>query len=157
MSDLDLRIDFTDVEDQVEFKPVPPSKQNVVISDWDQGETGENSKNPGAPKLTLEFTIQDGEYVGRRIWDVFTFGEKSLWKIKGLLTAIEEDTEKSWTLAEIFEAAQDWLGKELTIKLAVQQARKDERSGNEYPARNNVKGYFPAGQGAGGSNDSMLP
>lgn len=156
MSDLDLRIDFTEVEDQVEFKPVPPSKQNAVISDWDQGETGENSKNPGAPKLTLEYTIQDGDYEGRRIWDVFTFGEKSLWKIKGLLVALGEDPTQYTSVGDIIGAAQDWLGKELTIKLAVQQARKDERTGNEYPARNNVKGYFPAGEGAGGDN-GLLP
>jgi hypothetical protein len=150
MNDLDLRIDFTDVEVNQggDFTPVPPSKQNVVISDWDQGVTGENSKNPGSTKLTLEVTIQDGEYQGRRIWDVFTFGEKTLWKIKGLLTAIGEDTDRSWTVAEILDAAPDWVGKELVVRLAVQPARQDERSGTEYPARNQVKNYFPAANGS---------
>lgn len=149
MSDLDLRIDFTDIEEQTEFKPVPPSKQNVAITDWDQGETGEHSKNPGSSKLTLELTIQDGDFSGRRIWDTFTFGEKSLWKIKGLLTAISEDVARSWTVAELLDAAPEWVGKELTVRLAVQPARRDERTGNEYQARNQVKGYFPLADGAG--------
>lgn len=156
MNDLDLRIDFTDVEEQTEFKPIPPSKQNVMITDWDQGETGDNSKNPGSPKLTLELTVQDGDYNGRRIWDTFTFGEKSLWKIKGLLNSLGLlDDQSSWTVAEILEAAPDWIGKELVVRLAVQPARKDERTGNEYQARNQVKGYFPAADG--GTGGSILP
>lgn len=148
MSDLDLRIDFTDVEGQTEFKPVPPSKQNVRITDWDQGETGANSKNPGSPKLTLELTIEDGEYSGRRIWDTFTFSEKVLWKIKGLLTAIGEDVSRPWTVAEILEAAPDWVGKPLTVRLAVQNARRGE-DGTEYQARNQVKNYYPAADDSG--------
>lgn len=149
MSDLDLRIDFTEIEEQTEFKPVPPSKQNVTITDWDQGETGENSQNPGSPKLTLELTVQDGDYAGRRIWDTFTFGQKSLWKIKGLLTAIGEDVSRSWTVAEILDAAPDWVGKELNVRLSVQPARRDDRTGNEYQARNQVKNYYPPADGAG--------
>lgn len=156
MSDLDLRIDFTDVEGQTEFKPIPPSKQSVMITDWDQGETGEKSKNPGAPKLTLELTVQDGDYSGRRIWDTFTFGEKSLWKIKGLLNALGLlDQQSSWTVSEILEAAPDWIGKELIVRLAVQNARKDERTGEEYQARNQVKGYYPSSESSDGG--SILP
>lgn len=153
MSDLDLRIDFTDVEEQTEFKPVPPSKQNVMVTDWDQGETGENSKNPGASKLTLELTIQDGDYSGRRIWDTFTFGEKSLWKIKGLMTAVGEDLDRAWTVSDILEQASEWVGRELVVRLAVQPARRDERTGNEYQARNQVKNYYPAE----GGSDSLMP
>lgn len=151
MSDLDLRIDFTDVEEQTEFKPIPPSKQRVMVTDWDQGETGENSKNPGSPKLTLELTVQDGDFSGRRIWDTFTFGEKSLWKIKGLMTALKADVERSWTVSEILESAPDWIGQELVVRLSVQPARKDERTGNEYQARNQVKNYYPLSEDDGGS------
>lgn len=155
MSDLDLRIDFTDVEEQTEFKPVPPSKQNVMVTDWDQGETGENSKAPGSAKLTLELTIQDGDYNGRRIWDTFTFGEKSLWKIKGLMTAVGEDLNRAWTVSEIVAQAPEWIGKELTVRLAVQPARRDERTGNEYQARNQVKNYYPLAEGSGSA--SLMP
>ena len=149
MSDLDLRIDFTEIDDSVvEYKPVPPSKQRVMITDWDQGVTGEKSQNPGSPKLTFELTIQDDEYAGRRIWDVFTFGEKSLWKIKGFMNAVGAETGKAWTIGEILEEAPEWVGKELVVRLAIQPARRDPNTGNEYQARNQVKAYFPSEGGS---------
>lgn len=154
MSDFDgddLRIDFTEVEDQKEFSPVPPSKQNVVITDWDKGEvTGQDSKNLGATKLTFEFTIQDGEFANRKIWDTFTVVESSLWKLKALLKAIGEDVTGSLNIVP-----EDYVGRALVIKLGVQPARKDPKTGNEYQARNNVKGYYPEGDGDSGSSDLM--
>jgi hypothetical protein len=152
--DLDLRINFTDVETQKEFKPIPPSRQHVMITDHDVSETGEQSQNPGAPKLVLELTVQDGDYSGRRVWDTFVFGEKTLWKIKGLMAALGEDIERDggWTVGEIFDAAPDWVGRELVVRLAIQAARKDKDTQQEYNARNQVKNYYPVSD-----EDSLLP
>lgn len=135
-----LRIDFTDVEGQKEFKPIPPSQQNVIVTEYQVGEvTGENSKNKGAPKLSVCFTVQsDDEYDGRNIWDTFTIADASMWKLKAFLTAIGEETS-----GELDVTPEEYLGRELRVKLAIQNARKDERTGNEYAARNNVKAYYP--------------
>jgi hypothetical protein len=136
-----LRVNFTDVEGQKEFTPVPPSKQNVIVSDFQTGTVSEASKNAGAPKLSVEFTVQDGDYDGRRIWDTFTIVDASMWKLKAFLTAIGEDTE-----GELDVTPDEYVGRELVVRLAIQPARKNERTGDEYPARNNVKAYYPAAE-----------
>jgi hypothetical protein len=143
-----LRVDFTDVEGQKEFTPIPPSRQDVIVSDFDTGEVSQNSKNAGAAKLSIEFTVQGGDFDGRRIWDTFVVIPTTLWKLKAFLTAIGEDTD-----GELDITPEDYVGKELNVKLAIQPARKNPETGDEYPARNNVKAYYPAGNGDG----SMLP
>lgn len=144
----DLRIDFTEVEDQKEFTNIPPSKQNVMVTDWDKGEVGEKAKNAGATKLTFEFTVQDGEYASRRIWDTFTLVENSLWKLKAFLSAIGEDVSGSLSLAP-----EDYVGRKLVVKLGIQPARKT--ADGEYPARNNVKGYYPEAEDS--DNGNLMP
>lgn len=144
-----LRVDFTDVEGQKEFTPIPPSRQDVIVSDFDTGEVSENSKNAGAAKLSVEYTVQGGDYDGRRIWDTFIVLPQTLWKLKAFLSAVGEDVE-----GELDITPEDYVGRELNVKLAIQPARKDERTGNEYQARNTVKAYFPSGDG---DNGSMLP
>lgn len=139
-----LRVNFTDVEGQKEFKPVPPSKKNVIVSDFQTGVvTGENSKNQGAPKLSIEFTVQDpdGEYDNRRIWDTFTVADASMWKLKAFLTALGEDTD-----GELDVTPDEYVGRELVVRLGIQNARKNNETGDEYPARNNVKAYYPASE-----------
>jgi hypothetical protein len=145
----DLRIDFTEVEDQKEFTNIPPSKQNVMVTDWDKGEVGASAKNAGATKLTFEFTVQDGEYASRRIWDTFTLVENSLWKLKAFLAAIGEDVSGSLSLTP-----EEYLGRNLVIKLGIQPARKGA-DGSEYPARNNVKGYYPEAEDS--DNGNLMP
>lgn len=163
MSDDDLRINFTDVEGQKEFTPVPPSRQSMIVTDWQQGEvTGEESKNRGALKLTFELTVQGGEYDGRRIWDTFTIVSSSLWKVKAFFTACGEDMERELTVTQLLDMSANIIGRELDVKLGVQPARVDQRTGTEYGARNKIQSYFPSGQGSnsGGkklSGDSLLP
>lgn len=156
----DLRINFADVEGQKEFSPIPPSRQDVIVTDWQQGEvTGEESVNKGALKLTFELTVQGGEFEGRRIWDVFTVVPKALWKLKAFFGATGEDMEREITVDELLDMCANILGKELVVKLAIQPARVDTRTGNEYQARNKIQSYFPAGSsvGKGADNGSMLP
>ena len=145
MTDSDLRIDFTDVEDQLDFKPIPASKQNVRITDWDQGEvSSDGAKNYGATKISIEYTVQDGDYEGRRIWDTFTIVPASFWKLKAFMKAINEDTDQTYSVDELLELCPDFVGRELVVRLKIQQARKDQKTGQDWPARNQVGGYFPA-------------
>lgn len=159
----DLRINFAEVEGQKEFTPVPASRQSVIVTDWQQGEvTGEESVNKGALKLTFELTVQGGDFEGRRIWDTFTVVPKALWKLKAFFGAVGEDMEREISIDQLLDMSANVLGTELDVKLGIQAARVDPRTGNEYGARNKIQSYFPSGQSAGGksvsgSSGSMLP
>ena len=161
--DDELRINFAEVEGQKDFSPIPPSRQQVTVTDWQQGEvTGEDSINKGALKLTFELSVQGGQYEGRRIWDTFTVVQNSFWKLKAFLGACSQDVEREWSVAELLDICPDLLGEDLEVKLGVQAARVDQRTGNEYSARNKVQAYFPAGSSNSTSktlagSDKMLP
>jgi hypothetical protein len=152
----DLRINFADVEGQKDFSPIPPSRQTVVVTEWQQGEVmSEESENKGALKLTFELTVQDGEYANRRIWDTFTVVKSSLWKLKAFFGALGENMEREITVDELLDMAANAIGQQLDVKLGIQPARRDNRTGNEYGARNRVQQYYPAGKSD--SNGGMLP
>lgn len=148
----DLRVDFSNVEGQRSFEPIPASRQTVVITGWEAGEvTGEEAKHKGAPKLTLEYTIsgdpEENKFANRKLWDTFVVVESSLWKLKAMLAAIGEDVS-----GELNIEPEEYVGRELEVKIGLQPARKNPSTGEEYAARNKVQAYFPVSESA-----SMMP
>ena len=49
-------------ENNVEFKEVPPGTYEVRVEKMEMVETGEKSKNPGMPMVSIWFKILDGEF-----------------------------------------------------------------------------------------------
>lgn len=132
-----MKLDFTGVKGQTEFEPIPAGKYQVQVTDYRQGNASENAKNPGAPTISWELTIMDGEYEGRKVWENMTIVEASLWRLKAFLEAagFEVDGEIDFDPDEVVNT-------ELVAKVGIQKARKNPETGEEYDARNTVKGFY---------------
>ena len=134
-----MRIDFTDVQGQMAFEPIPAGKYKVTVSDYKQGEASAAAKNPGAPTISWQLTVAEGEYEGRTIWENMTIVENSLWRLKAFLTACGFDVS-----GEIDFDPDEVLNSELVARVAIQKGRKNPETGEEYDPRNQVKAFFPA-------------
>lgn len=149
-----MRLDFTGVEGQKAFEPLPAGKYTVEVTDFRESKAGENAKNPGAPIVAWEFTVVgDGDgassdYEGRKIWDNMAIippsenSKGTLWRVKAMLEAcgFEVDGEIDFDPEEVLNST-------LVIRLAIQKGRKNEETGEEYEPRNTVKAFFPAPEG----------
>lgn len=152
-----MKIDFTGVEGQKGFEPVPAGKYICQVTDYRQGTASENAKNAGAPTISWEFTIQStiagdevitnkqGEEVkveGRKVWENMTIVENSFWRLKAFLEACGFDVS-----GEIDFDPDEVLESMFVAKVGIQPARKNKETGDEYEARNSVKAFFPLEDG----------
>lgn len=148
-----MKIDFTDVDStQKEFVPVPAGRYLVEVTDYRQGEASANAKNAGAPTISWELTIQsteageetierNGEEIkveGRKVWENMTIVPASFWRLKQLLEAcgFEVGGEIDFDPEEVLEST-------FVAKVGIQPKRKNRETGEEYEARNNIKGFYP--------------
>ena len=65
----DLQNDIANAaSSNTEFVEVPKGDYEVKIVKLELGETGENAKNPGMPKVSVWFEILAGEFKGQKIF-----------------------------------------------------------------------------------------
>lgn len=81
-----IRVNFTDVKTN-DFDAIPAGTYAAKVTDGEIRESGENAKNPGAQYINWEFTIQEGEYQGRKQWMNTSLLPQALFGLKGLLAA----------------------------------------------------------------------
>ena len=79
------KVDFSGVS--LGYDPIPPGEYVARITGAEEGETGPNAKDPGAPKITWELTVSEGEHIGRKLFRVTTFSQKAKWVLMELLIA----------------------------------------------------------------------
>jgi hypothetical protein len=135
-----VRVNFTGVEGQKTYEPLPAGKYVVEVTDFKEGTASENAKNAGAATISWELSVVDhDEYEGRKVWENMTIVDNSLWRLKAFLEAagFEADDEVEFD-------PEDILGATLEVRLGVQKGRKNPKTGEEYDPRNVVKQFFPA-------------
>lgn len=137
-----LRVDFTDVETS-NFDPIPAGTYIAKVTDGELRESGPNSKNPGSQYINWEFTIQDGDYAGRKQWTNTSLLPQALFALKDLLAA----TGKFNVDGDLDFDIEDVIGSD--VKIVVKQKRFDDE------LRNEVKRVKPLGDDEGDS--SLLP
>jgi hypothetical protein len=72
-----LKVNFTNVSDRGPAKPNGWYK--VRVTDGEVKEVGDKGKNPGQQYMTVELTIQEGEYSGQKFWTgMHLLNEKAL-------------------------------------------------------------------------------
>ena len=117
------------------FKPLPEGNYVVKIF------TAKQIKNKigSADGIGITFTVTDGEYIGRLIFDTFyivhinkVFEKKERNRFNGLLNAIGK---------EVIYSATEIENSHLTIRVKINPASSD---GN-FPEKNIVRDYFNAG------------
>lgn len=146
-----MKLDFTNVEGQQTFEPIPAGMYVVEVTDYREGTASQNAKNPGAATVSWELTVEStvsGETVlndrsgkdvkveGRKVWENMTIVENSFWRLKAFLEACGFDVD-----GEIDFEPDEVLNNRLVVKVGIQKGRKNEQTGEEYEARNSVKSF----------------
>lgn len=147
-----MKIDFTGVEGQKTFEPIPAGKYVVEVTDYRQGTASDAAKNPGAPTISWELTVEGniagdetvtnrrtGEEIkvaDRKVWENMTLVEASFWRLKAFLEACGFDVS-----GEIDFDPDEVLNTRLVAQVGIQKGRKDKDTGEEYDPRNVVKSF----------------
>jgi hypothetical protein len=140
-----IKVNFTDVEVR-SFDPLPSGKYLVAISDAEIKESGPQAKNPGSEYINFEFTVQEGDYADKKIWSNASLLPHALFSIKGILDAVGQGSD-----GELEFELDDLIGQQLVVKVVKKPATA------EYDERNEVKGYYAVGGGAGAAAAVKAP
>lgn len=80
-------VDFSDVDDALDFSPLPPGPYLCRLTAIDDSErTG-----AGDEMWALRFTVDEGEHEGHYIYDRISFGHKALPRVKLLCSRMGID------------------------------------------------------------------
>lgn len=127
--------DATQVEPQESFDPIPAGEYNVLIEDSEMKPT----KSGNGEYLQITFSVLDGQYNGRKIWDRLNLlnpNQTAVDIANRTLSAICHATG----VMNLTDSVQ-LHGKTLRVKVAVSQ-----REG--YDPSNEIKAYKAIGQGS---------
>lgn len=137
-----MKVNFSQEEASSEarsFEPIRTGTYSARITDIDLRECGPTSKNAGKPYWAVEFTIQEGEYEGRKVWTNAMLFDGALYTVAQLLKATGfEDALQTGELPE----ADDLISAEVNIVVKKQRDTYAEgRDGDgEVQWKNEVKG-----------------
>jgi hypothetical protein len=126
------------------FDPIPEGRYNVVVEKAELTA----AKDSGNPMIKVTLKILDGDSKGRLAWDNFVLIEKSLWKLKGFLEAIDSNVAESTNATE-----QDIANAMVNSKVSVWL---EQRVGENSVISNNVKYYTPAEVATSAKKSNLL-
>jgi len=89
-----IEVDFTHVEDIGDYEPLPAGPYKCKLADIEEG-----SSSKGHEMWKLRFTVEDGEYAGRCIFDRLTFSPSALKRVKLLCSCLDIQVEGKVELA----------------------------------------------------------
>lgn len=114
---------LADVEDG--FELLDPGTYDFRVAKIEQ-KTGKTS---GKAYLNVELECFDEDYLGRRVFDILSLGDSSLWRLKAFAVACGVDIEFEFD-------TDDFIGEECNATIDIE---KDDNE--EYPDKNRVKKY----------------
>jgi hypothetical protein len=151
--------------------PLPRGKFHYKITDMEiQFVAAMDSPNHGKPYLNFEFTIQDGEYAGRKDWTNAMAFDGALYTISQILKALGQDVSPNDTFP-IPDEREFYVGKDLWGRRDYQRdkSKRVVRDPDTNEPRVQLQGFSrysggtsvatdkqPVPAGAGGSG-SVLP
>jgi hypothetical protein len=99
-------------------------------------------KGPGASGFKyLEFTIALADYPNRKMWNIYSFSPKALWKMKEELEAFGV----AGVDTGVFDT-EEFVGREVIITLGTQDKYNGKPDENgDMPQENNVEALVPGG------------
>lgn len=107
--------------------PVPEGEYNVLIT-----RAEDKNSQAGNPMVSVTYTIEDGEFRGRKLFDNLVQTEKALWKTARLCRALGFDMSEGLN----FEA-HDLLEHRLRVRASIEEGQDGVR-------RNVVQSYARA-------------
>lgn len=103
-----IKVDFTGVEAR-EFEPLPTGRYQVQASGAQVLQGGES----GADYIAWEFTVQGGDFDGRKGWLNTSLLAQSLWNVKRVMLALGVPEEAiSGEIEDIEALVESLMGKE---------------------------------------------
>lgn len=126
------KINFTGVGD-----PLPVASYSAVVT---KATYNPQSKNSGNPAVALEWTVNEGEYEGRKLFRSYSVQPNALVFLKQVLVALGIDPEDLSTEIDIDSVLDDILGSECMLDISI-----GEYNGSP---NNQVDKVRPAGVGA---------
>jgi hypothetical protein len=130
----EVPVDLTNV---VEIDALPAGEYNCTVS---KAELAPSKRTPGNTNIVLEYTVQDGEYHGRMIFDNLSLAEKALWRVKDFITQLGMPVSASGFKTE------DLLGQMLIVGVVQEPRMQQDSTTGQLVAvpgksRNKVTGY----------------
>jgi hypothetical protein len=109
-----IRVNLTDQEAKsTDREPLPKGKFHLKITDMQiQFVANPESANNGKPYLNFEFTVQDGQYAGRKDWTNAMAFDGALYTISQILKALGRDLKPNEKF-EIPDEPEFYIGKDL--------------------------------------------
>lgn len=121
--------------DSGSFEPFGSGIYELMLTDWDVRQTSDGSKHPGEDYVNGEFTIQSGEFEGRKLWCNFMLPPYNPFMLKQLVAAVGDDPDGNLNTDEFFDRIQG----EVLVNARV----KKVAATGEYEAKNEIKGFKP--------------
>ena len=108
------KVDFTGVGDN--FEPIPAGTYDAVFTSY----KNHTSKND-APYVSLEFTVNDSEYAGRKAWQNHSFQPQTLWALKRTAKALGAGDEELTGEMDTDDLLNGLIGNDCRLDLEVRE------------------------------------
>lgn len=123
-----INLDFSNVTGG-NFDPIPAGDYVLEIEDIE-----ERVSKSGNDMLNITFSVAEGEYEGRKIFEFYVLTEKALWKLKDLFIALGIDTD-----GMVNVDIEDLVGEMLIGNVEIQEQKG-------YDPSNKIKRHKPLGE-----------
>jgi hypothetical protein len=127
-----FRVNFSDKEASAEareLRVMPRGPYHVAITDVSLEES-KSDKNYGKPMFAFEFTIQEGDFKGQKLWTRAMLWEGALYTISQMLKAVGIDPNRG-----VIPPAEFWMGKHMIaiVKIVNKMSKNPETQKYDIP------------------------
>ena len=153
-----MALDMSGVQAGGGFEAKPNGWYLVAVTDYEERESGENAKNPGATYTNWELTIQEGPYEGQKFWTNTSHLPQALFALKGLIGAAMPEFD-DWTNVDLEEDIYPEIqGRSFWVKNSTRMYDGEKRD--------NIKSFKPeddrpksgiVGEDDAGSSSGLMP
>lgn len=135
---------LNEVEESSSFEVLPKGTYNAIVEEFEFT----TSQSSGSPMIKCVYSLIDGEYAERKIFDYYVLtgeGAKyALPRLKQLITRVCPDVSADTFNPAKFAESGVIINRQCRITLGIQTQKKGEYKGEK---RNNVKEILEAGSG----------
>ena len=124
-----VSVDFSQVE---EFEPLPKAEYDAIIEEMKYVEPASEDKYP---YINVQFNVTEDGFEGRKLWLVWSFSPRALWRFKQALENLGlavEELEVDYDEETMLVTEPDLVG--MPCRLAVSQRTYEGKQQNQVDA-----------------------
>jgi hypothetical protein len=115
-----IKIPIIDMGQAETFEPIPAGTYDASLTDWEWIPADEVKQGKGEyGYVKMEFTIESGEYEGRKQWRNFSAAPKALGYLKRTLVALKADPENISGSFDTEDVMPDLVGNSCRIRVSM--------------------------------------